>query len=310
MFTQNPINRRRRADDRGELGARRGGRRRAGDPRHLPHRPRRRGARAHARAQEDRDPRRGRRRHRRGDGRGRAASSSSASTTISSRSSTRSPARCEEVYGPARDIEWAFAGGQLYLLQCRAVTRAGSSPAPRRWPAQRPVEVLERVPFFADLSRRDVEQHRAPVQGAALRRGRDGHQGGRGRRRVLRDRVGRGDRLGRRHGARATLGAGRLLRRDRADRRGRALGDDHRDDRPRLLRAHLLGVPAARAAERRRSAGSSSTTSPRSSARPSSSSLAGILSTLSTGLSPAGKAAFCREDMPECDEGPCVKRRP
>ncbi len=34
--------------------------------------------------------------------------------------------RCEEVYGPARDIEWAFAGRELYLLQCRAVTRSGS----------------------------------------------------------------------------------------------------------------------------------------------------------------------------------------
>jgi phosphoenolpyruvate synthase/pyruvate phosphate dikinase len=34
--------------------------------------------------------------------------------------------RCEQVYGPARDIEFAFAGGNLYLLQCRAVTRAGS----------------------------------------------------------------------------------------------------------------------------------------------------------------------------------------
>ena len=34
--------------------------------------------------------------------------------------------RCEEVYGPARDIEWAIADGELYLLQCRAVTRAGS----------------------------------------------------------------------------------------------------------------------------------------------------------------------------------------
>lgn len=33
--------------------------------------------------------------------------------------------KCEEVYGLARDIEWAFAGGELYLLQCRAVTRAG-----------------------------------------------------------------------------------------------------------------------------------------------------------------------------------------
>jgi pyruvate, water dikinase len=30
--------------------------------------------------------------------------------------------RCEQVYGPARDIEWAVAGGVLYLLQCRAVT--------------------------------------------------------------------------------------------------------------------------------------------------------------------------------------------
>jgi phosphoenolpyruvate synthase/pyruvate phosphate dikinase len=39
---------------------------------------------------------------------------------------SRLAARCEEVYGPARDIEWAFAGGELYLLQCRAVTRAGS----------------------------------------------------------------------------------------------------------------------------------------------------------------------------------------
>lgn len=32
---------------------------------------------------------------------------------------------CEHVYGPARDIEWAIAGGTLYLLQCRAVTRVG-----------------------------------------------------------------------------------------------------------------------------------------------------------------------------------------
>jgi pyruvate,water dikinase len=34
-------------------------------------------------------------------------------------------ARCEGVYGAGRDIEWAFADGRLYLLQCRAVTRAG-----------------------------------------------------------------------------------------------------------------------------------------------------------------------------------------
>jgi pyruvate,water dikinase len=34
--------------------------------------------------------------------------------------------RCEEIYGPARDIEWAIADGTLYLLQCRAVTRSGA----------------------------------------------------------------------------------------------------------------------------------------------------------------------------------------
>jgi phosphoenolpyruvate synthase/pyruvate phosphate dikinase len=34
--------------------------------------------------------------------------------------------RCETVYGRGRDIEFAFAGGRLYLLQCRAVTTAGA----------------------------------------------------------------------------------------------------------------------------------------------------------------------------------------
>ena len=37
----------------------------------------------------------------------------------------RLASRSEQIYGPARDIEWAFASGILYLLQCRAVTRAG-----------------------------------------------------------------------------------------------------------------------------------------------------------------------------------------
>jgi hypothetical protein len=30
------------------------------------------------------------------------------------------------VYGPARDVEWAFAEGTLYPLQCRAITRSAS----------------------------------------------------------------------------------------------------------------------------------------------------------------------------------------
>ncbi len=66
--------------------------------------------------------------------------------------------QCEEIFGPARDIEWAFADGQLYLLQCRAVTRAGSPP-PSRTPssANRPVEVIVGVPLFDNMSPRDVE---------------------------------------------------------------------------------------------------------------------------------------------------------
>jgi pyruvate,water dikinase len=67
-------------------------------------------------------------------------------------------AKCEEVYGPARDIEWAIAGGQLYLLQCRAVTRAGSSPRPSPPPVKSAaVEAIGCVPLFANMTPRDVE---------------------------------------------------------------------------------------------------------------------------------------------------------
>jgi pyruvate,water dikinase len=37
----------------------------------------------------------------------------------------RLASRCEQVYGPDRDVEWAIAGGTLYLLQCRAITKTG-----------------------------------------------------------------------------------------------------------------------------------------------------------------------------------------
>jgi pyruvate,water dikinase len=67
-------------------------------------------------------------------------------------------ARCDEVYGPARDIEWAIADGQLYLLQCRAITKSGSSPRPAA-PAVRSgaAETIACVPFFENMSPRDVE---------------------------------------------------------------------------------------------------------------------------------------------------------
>jgi pyruvate,water dikinase len=66
--------------------------------------------------------------------------------------------QCEQVFGPARDIEWALAEGEIYLLQCRAVTRAGSPVRSTASPgAKRPVQVIERVPLFANMSPRDTE---------------------------------------------------------------------------------------------------------------------------------------------------------
>jgi phosphoenolpyruvate synthase/pyruvate phosphate dikinase len=32
---------------------------------------------------------------------------------------------CERVFGPHQDIEWAKADGRPFLLQARAITRAG-----------------------------------------------------------------------------------------------------------------------------------------------------------------------------------------
>ena len=58
---------------------------------------------------------------------------------------------CERVYGAGRDIEFAFAGGQLYLLQCRAVTTvAGAVPAAPP-PAASLGESLGHVSLFAEL---------------------------------------------------------------------------------------------------------------------------------------------------------------
>ncbi|MDQ1430631.1 MAG: pyruvate, water dikinase, partial [Actinomycetota bacterium] len=68
--------------------------------------------------------------------------------------------RCEEVYGRARDIEWAFADGTLYLLQCRAVTTSSSKEASPVGDAVAgdPVEALPTVPLFAGLAREEAEQ--------------------------------------------------------------------------------------------------------------------------------------------------------
>ena len=68
--------------------------------------------------------------------------------------------RCEKVYGPRRDIEWALQDGTLYLLQCRAVTtgKARGEQAPPAPPRRDPVAALQRVELFTDMNRRQAEQ--------------------------------------------------------------------------------------------------------------------------------------------------------
>jgi hypothetical protein len=69
-------------------------------------------------------------------------------------------ADCERAYGEGRDIEWAFADGDLYLLQCRAVTVTAGVIVPAQVEAGQ-VETLGRVPLFEDLS----EVDRAKIAG-------------------------------------------------------------------------------------------------------------------------------------------------
>lgn len=71
----------------------------------------------------------------------------------------RLAARCEQIYGRNRDIEWAFAGGILYLLQCRAVTTGDAAAETARAAAiDDPVEALQRVALFAGLDDREFEE--------------------------------------------------------------------------------------------------------------------------------------------------------
>jgi pyruvate,water dikinase len=69
---------------------------------------------------------------------------------------------CEEVYGNARDIEWAVDDGTVYLLQCRAVTTTAAKSSaidPTEVVADNdPADVLTSVPLFAGLSDDEVER--------------------------------------------------------------------------------------------------------------------------------------------------------
>lgn len=70
----------------------------------------------------------------------------------------RLAARCEEVYGPNRDVEWAIEDGQLYLLQCRAVTRAKGMESTTAVESGAAVDAVQSVPLFAELSPAALEQ--------------------------------------------------------------------------------------------------------------------------------------------------------
>ena len=65
--------------------------------------------------------------------------------------------RCEQVYGVGRDIEWAIADGQLYLLQCRPVTTIAGGPAKTAASDAALPEVVHQIPLFAGLNEQQVE---------------------------------------------------------------------------------------------------------------------------------------------------------
>jgi pyruvate,water dikinase len=67
--------------------------------------------------------------------------------------------QCEQVYGAGRDIEFAFADGQLYLLQCRPVTTAGKTASRMPTPeSTAPSDAVGQVPLFAGLTPEQVDE--------------------------------------------------------------------------------------------------------------------------------------------------------
>ena len=99
-------------------------------------------------------------------------------------------ARCEQVYGPARDIEWAYsADRRIYLLQCRAVTHRQPVTAPSHDASEARAEVIGQVPFFTGLSERDKAQIASMFKERTFPAGETIIKEGVGRRCLLRHRV-------------------------------------------------------------------------------------------------------------------------
>ena len=157
---------------------------------------------------------------------------------------------CERVYGAERDIEWAFADGQLYLLQCRAVTTSAGAAATGGGEG---AGGLGRVtactcrcsPNLAEpdrdaIARLFTQRVFAPGE-TVTKEGADAAafyliESGTATVTVRR---------------RVPAHAGRRgpLRRDRPDRRARPLGHGDRRRRARLPGHHAVGLPAAGAAQ-------------------------------------------------------------
>ena len=159
--------------------------------------------------------------------------------------------RCEKVYGPRRDIEWAFQQGTLYLLQCRAVTtgkaRSGvSDPGP---PRRDPVASLQRVELFAGMDRRQSEQIARLLKERRFAKGETVIMEGSGGAAFFIIASGEA-RVSSKGVNRRYPRARPVLRRGRLDRRRAPFGHGNRRDRPGLLRAHFLGIPTACRKER------------------------------------------------------------
>ena len=131
-----------------------------------------------------------------------------------------------------------------------------------------PIELLQRVPLFSDLDRKELESLARTFKERNVSSGDTvvSEDSGAAGFFVIEDGTAKVTVHGQERG---TLGPGRLLRRDRADRRRRTNGDDHRRQRHAAVRAHLLGVPAARGAEREHRVEAPPGARARSCARPS-----------------------------------------
>ncbi len=141
--------------------------------------------------------------------------------------------RCEKVYGPRRDIEWAFQEGTLYLLQCRAVTTGKArSGVPDPGPPRRdPVASLQRVELFAGMDRRQSEQIARLLKERRFAKGETVIMEGSG------------------GAAFFIIDSGEAKVSSKGVNRA-PFGHGNRRNRPGLLRAHFLGIPPACRTER------------------------------------------------------------